>query len=126
MRAFAHAAALAALIALAAPAQAQTHFKHQPEPDHFDKLNAMAVMFGDTEYAGKACPGLKVDGDAVTKTLYANGIEMMDLEPEGVEEIWLGQQKRRAAQGARAACEQILEAYGPDGTKIPGLVARKR
>lgn len=124
MRAFAHAAVLG-LIALASPAQAQTHFKHQV-PDHFDKLNAMAVMFGDTEYAGKACPGLKVDGDAVTKTLYANGVEMMDLEPEGVEEIWLGQQKRRAGQGARIACDAILEAYGPDGSRFPGLVSRKR
>jgi hypothetical protein len=124
MRAFAHAAVLG-LIALAAPAQAQTHFKHQTS-DHFDTLNAMAVMFGDTEFAGKACPGLKVDGDAVTKTLYANGVEMMDLEPEGVEEIWLGQQKRRAAQGARVAREAILEAYGPTGTRFLGLDARKR
>jgi len=125
MRAFAHVAALA-LIALASPALAQTHFRHQSEPDHFDKLKAMAVMFGDTEYAGKACPGLRVNGDAVTKTLYANGIEMMDLEPEGPEEIWLGQQKRRAAQGARVACDAILEAYGPAGSRYPGLVSPKR
>nr|WP_042674824.1 hypothetical protein [Methylobacterium sp. B34] len=123
MRAFAHTAL--ALIALAGPAQAQTHFRHQPQPDHFDRLKAMAVMFGDTQFADKACPDLRVDGDAVTKTLYANGIEMMDLEPEGPEEIWLGQQKRRSAQGARAACAAILEAYGPAGSRYPGLVSPK-
>ncbi|UIN38373.1 hypothetical protein [Methylobacterium oryzae] len=115
-----------ALIALAGPVQAQTNFRHQPQPDHFDKLKAIAVMFGDTQYADKACPGLRVDGDAVTKTLYANGIEMMDLEPEGPEEIWLGQQKRRGKQGARTACEEILEAYGPAGSRFPGLVSPKR
>jgi len=125
MRAFTHTAVLVALIALAEPALAQAHFKHQ-ETDPFAKEIAMAVMFGDTQFAGKACPGLSVDGDAVLKTLYAHGMEMMDLEPEGVEEMWLRQQALRAKEGPGIACPAILDAYGPHGTKISGLVVRKK
>jgi hypothetical protein len=82
-----------------------------------------ALVFAMSAYVEDRCPGLKNDDLATLRAIEAQGLSVADVTAEmgPTLQLWL----QRLRRGGLQSCMDVFEAFGPEGTLQPGLVATK-
>lgn len=85
----------------------------------------MGIVYSETEMAKGVCPGITVDEAARAKIMTEKAVDPQkptDAFKRGVAEADARAAEAIANERLRSFCLDIVKAYGPDGTAIPGLV----
>lgn len=85
--------------------------------------------FVTVSMAAEVCPGLKAEYAKVGEFMYGHQLWQTDTEPNGWNSAFVQKAKHEAQSvferfGRTKACAAVVEMFGPNGDKLPGLLTR--
>lgn len=85
----------------------------------------MGIVYGEIDTARAVCPGLTIDEQALSQHLGKAGIDTQKLSAafkRGQAEADERSSEAIANERLRSFCLDVVKAYGPQGSSLPGLV----